>query len=281
MSILITGGNGYSAKEISNNLLNEYIIYSPNRIELNILHLDQIQQYIDQHNIQIVIHTAICGGSRLRLDTSDDFYNNMKMFTNIVKACENNHVKLLINISSGASFSRQNNIENINENELGKNIPNDFYGFSKYLIDNMIIKHSHEILKIVNLRIFGLFSINELSTRFIKSTITNCLNNDTIHIFNDMYFDFIHIHDFVTIIKFVIKNFKTLPHFDINCVYYQKYKLSEIAKIIITKMNSKSEINIHETNNKNYSGSCERLYSLKLQLQGLEKALDEYIQLFV
>jgi nucleoside-diphosphate-sugar epimerase len=277
MSILITGGNGFFAKEIKNLLYNNYKILAPNRQELNILNYNLINNFIKDNDIKIIIHTAITGGSRLNNDTSDDFYRNLVMFENITKAAENNNVNLLINISSGAAFSRDLNIENAQESQICQNIPSDYYGLSKYFIDKQIKNYSNPTLKIINLRVFGLFSSKEINTRFIKSCVNKFSNNEDIEVFKDIYFDLFYIDDFVNVIEYVIHNYKTLSFNDINTVYSQKYKLSEMANLVKKYFNTTSKIIINEIGDKNYTGSGKRLDSLNLNLLGFEKGLEDYI----
>jgi nucleoside-diphosphate-sugar epimerase len=278
MSILITGGNGYIAKSISNSLTDKNTIFSPNRQELNILNYNLVNNYIKNNNIKIIIHTAITGGSRLRVDTSDDLYMNLLMFENITKAAENNNVNLLINISSGAAFSRDYNIENAEEVSICKNIPSDYYGLSKYFIDKQIKNYNHTQLKIINLRVFGLFSFEESNSRFIKSCINNFNNNQNVEIFKDIYFDFFYVDDFINVINYVIENYNNLLFNDINTVYNTKYKLSEIAYLVKKYYNTSSKIIINEIGQKHYSGSSKRLELLNLNLLGFEKSLEMYIQ---
>ena len=51
MTILITGGNGYIAKEIFNILSKSYNIYCPNKNELNLLDLTNINSYFKNYEL--------------------------------------------------------------------------------------------------------------------------------------------------------------------------------------------------------------------------------------
>ena len=66
MKILITGGNGNIAKMIKKNLSKYYEIDNPSRQELNILNGDEINNYLNNKNYDVLIHTAILGGRRTK-----------------------------------------------------------------------------------------------------------------------------------------------------------------------------------------------------------------------
>ena len=61
----------------------------------------------------------------------------------------------------------------------------------------------------------------------------------------------------------------------INICYETKYKLSEIAKLII-KDSTKIDIMNSTQSNKNYSGDNTLLKSLNIELSGLERSLQIY-----
>ena len=81
-------------------------------------------------------------------------------------------------------------------------IPTDFYGLSK----NIISKLSTNYLGCINLRIFGCFYYNELSTRFIKNNINNYINHKPIIIHQDKYMDFFYMEDLVNVINHLLNN---------------------------------------------------------------------------
>ena len=271
MKILITGGNGNIAKMIKNYFSLDHNINSPSREELNILNLNELSNFLMYKEFDILIHTAISGGRRTKEDNDDTIYNNLLMMENILHF--SNKFKMIINFDSGAIYDRSTNIMTRKEQELFT-IPTDYYGFSKYVI----YKRSQQYSNIFNLRIFNIFHINEEPTRFIKSCFLANKNNSILKIFQDKYFDFVYEDDFINIIKYYIDNNdnQNILEKTINICYDKKYKLSDIAKMILQDKSKIIILNNELTNN--YSGDNTLLQKMNIVLQGFEKGLEKYNQ---
>ncbi len=267
MKILITGGNGNIAKIIFNGLENLCQITRITRDDFDLKNYNEFEKYVTNNNFDILIHTAIKGGRRLIQDTSNDVYDNLLVFENVIKLSK--FFKLIINLDSGAIYDRSRDICNKKEEEINS-IPNDYYGFSKYLIYQRSLQYNN----IVNLRIFNIFHVNEEKERFIKSCFLARKNKTKITIFQDKYFDFVYEDDFVKIIKYYIEHFSEKLPKTLNISYATKFKLSQIAEMIL---NDNNLIEIQDNSLKNnYSGNGDLLNSLNLDLDGLEITLKKY-----
>jgi nucleoside-diphosphate-sugar epimerase len=273
MKILITGGNGNIAKMIKNYICFslEHNIKSPSRDELNVLNFNELSNFLIDKEFDILIHTAISGGNRTKEETGEITHNNLLMMENLLYF--SNKFKMIINFDSGAIYDRKTDIYNRKEEDLFT-IPTDYYGFSKYLI----YKRSQSFANIFNLRIFNIFHINEELRRFIKSCFLAKNNNSKVTIFEDKYFDFFYEDDFMLILKHYIDNVdnQSILEKTVNICYDKKYKLSEIAKMIL-KDESKIII-LNDKSTYNYSGNNELLEKMNIPIIGLEKGLEKYSQ---
>jgi nucleoside-diphosphate-sugar epimerase len=274
MKILITGGNGNIAKIIKNNLKNynenntQHIFNAPGRDKLNLLDAHMVKDFMENNDFDICFHTCILGGRRTKAEDYDVFYINLLMFENLMKYSYK--FKMIFNMDSGAIYDRNTDILNRKEDEMNT-IPEDFYGFSKYVIYQRSLNHKN----LYNLRIFNIFHPNEEENRFIKLCFSNTKNDTIMNIQDDKYFDFVYYLDFIKIIEYYVNNIdnqEILPK-TINISYDKKYKLSEIAKLISPHI----KLNITNENSKNnYSGNPEKINSFKLNFIGLENSIAHY-----
>ena len=272
MKVLIIGKNGFIASSLFE-LFNQNLKFTTTQTsssELNFLNSNQVDKFMENANnkFDILIFTPVYGGRRLQEDKSDIIDKNLIMYNNMVKHKEK--FKFIFYFGSGASFNRDIDINNFNNNELGNSIPTDPYGFSKY--QNEIDIRNHD--NIINLRIFNCFGIKESHDRMIKANILNYINGNDIIIHQDRYFDFIYIDDLYKIILSCIDGYQSSK--EINCVYEQKLKLSDIATII----NRDNKVNIKILNNEmgnSYTGKMN--YNKIKNFTGLNKAILNMYQL--
>lgn len=271
MNILVTGANGFIGSNIIDLLSNntDFNFFKGTRHNIDLCSIDSVEKYLDENQIDTVIHCAIEGGSRLKQDNSEMFYRNILIYENLIKF--NYRYKTFINFGSGAEFDRKCDISNANECDMFNSVPTDFYGLSK----NIISKLSVHYLSSINLRIFGCFYHNELPTRFIKNNINNYINHKPIIIHQDRYMDLFYMEDLIKVIKYFLKN-PNIVHKDVNMSYLKKYKLSDIANIINELSSYKTDIIIENKSlGFNYTGNGELLNSLNLQLKGIELGIKE------
>lgn len=223
MKVLVTGGNGYIAKSITKALSNKHNIVSITRKDFDLTDRYATDKWFQNKHFDVVIHTAVKGGSRLTLDGSEVFHQNLQMFYNLYY--NKDHFEKFIYFGSGA--------------ELGN--PSDPYGLSKKII-NDIIKYEHGFF---NLRVFGVFDENELDTRFIKANIKRYINQEPITIHQDKQMDFFYMPDLIYIIdQYIMGNAHTsLPKIT-ECVYKEKISLYNIAQFINSLSNYKVPINV-------------------------------------
>ena len=271
MKILITGGNGNIATIIKNNLSNIHDITALPRNKLNILNYNEIKNYLSENTFDILIHTAILGGRRTKEETGDVVHYNLIMFENILKVADK--FKLIINFDSAAIYDRSTDILNRKESDLNT-IPTDYYGFSKYVTYQRSLQYNN----VYNFRIFNMFHVNEEPDRFIKSCFLAKKNNTILTIQEDKYFDFVYEDDFIKILNYYITNINNKLDKTLNICYTQKYKLSEIAKLIDCNL----VINIlKKESTNNYSGDGTLLSNLNLNLLELKDSLKKYEEKFV
>jgi len=274
MKILITGGNGNIAKMIRNNLLSDaYEIVNLSRYDLDVLNQFDIEKYLSENNFDVLVHTAILGGRRTKEENGDVTHKNLLMFENLLKFADK--FKMIINFDSAAIYDRSTDILNRKETDL-HTIPTDYYGFSKY----NIFKRSLQYDNVFNFRIFNIYHVNEEPDRFIKNCFLAKKNGTNVTIFEDKYFDFVYEDDFIKIVKYYFDNMDNQVNLQktINICYEKKYKLSDIAKIILD--NDDSKINILNETSNNYSGNGSLLKSLNIDIMGLEDSLKKYESLF-
>ena len=231
--ILLTGSNGYIAQSIYNKLCDKYDFVLLNRDVCDLTSTKQVDQFFidSKSHFDCIIHTAITGGSRLKVDDQDVITNNILMFYNLYK--NEHHYKQFISLGSGA--------------ELYDNTSP--YGFSKYIINNIINSKQN----FFNLRIFGIFDENELDTRFIKRSIYKSLEGKPIEIYQDKKMDFFYMKDFISLLEYYLNNAKNCPK-NIDCCYKENYYLSDIAKTITSLCDTDIIITDNDIGN-SYTGS--------------------------
>ena len=219
MKILITGGNGYIAKSINNALWEKYHIIAPGRDELNLTDRKSVDKFFKNKQFDVVIHTAIKGGSRLSEDDQTVLLDNIIMMTNL-HSHKDKYLKL-INLGSGAEIYA----------------PQTPYGASKKWCNELVNQNENWY----TIRIYGVFDENELDTRFIKANIKRYINNEPIIIHQDKLMDFFYMKDLVSLIEFYILNNNLNK--EIDCCYTDTMALSGIASIINNLSNWKVPIN--------------------------------------
>ncbi len=256
--ILITGSNGYVARNLAKQF-SEYDLTLTNRSNLDLLNAKSVKKFFEHKYFDVVIHTATSGGSRLKEDSSDVFYENCIMHQNILdNACS---FDKYISFGSGAELDRRYDIDP--SIDIKSSFPIDPYGMSKNFIakSGLLYPHFH------NVRIFNVFNEDELSTRMIKANILNYINKKPIVIHQDKWMDFFYMNDLCEVVKFVIESNSNQKN--INCSYKEKYKLSSIAEIINQLSNYKVDIIINNnTIGLNYYGDY-NLHLFNVNLSGL------------
>ena len=251
MNILITGGNGYIAKSLNKGLWKgsdrPNITYIT-RKDFDLIDRRATNNYFKDKYFDVVIHTAIVGGNRLKEDDSKVFYQNLSMFYNLL--ANQDKFNQLISFGSGA--------------ELG--YPTDPYGLSKNIINKIIQSEP----KFNNIRIFGVFDKDELDRRFITPNIKRYINKKPIIIHQNKLMDFFYMEDLITVVNHIIKN----PNVkEITCSYLQPYSLYDIASLINNLGLHKCEIKIE--NDGMGDPYISKPQKLDLPLIGLEKAIKQ------
>ena len=126
----------------------------------------------------------------------------------------------------------------------------------------------------VNLRVFGCFGTHEESTRFFNTNINNYTDHKPIRITKDRKIDFIYANDLYKIIKYYLDG--NYPPVDMNCVYSEKYMLSDIARMINKLDNYEVDI-IMEGQYPEFS-YCGKAHDFPIEYDGLEKGIYECYQ---
>ena len=82
--ILITGCDGYIARNLSNLLLN-YDLVKVNRQSLDLSNSNIVDNYFKDNYFDLVINTAVSGGSRLQEDDEQVLIKNIVMHNNLMR----------------------------------------------------------------------------------------------------------------------------------------------------------------------------------------------------
>jgi UDP-glucose 4-epimerase len=269
MKVLITGGTGFMGRQLTPLLIEDGHNVTPlGSSDLDLTITEDVDKFFQNNSFDIIIHAAVVGGRIHTDDTSKVCHTNLLMFENVYRHI--NKVKMFINLDSGASFGRPSIFNYPKENDFGSIVPEDYYGFSKYCMARTILDHP----KGINLRIFGCFGPNEKVDRFFVKNIKNYVNGSPIEIYKDRQIDYIYIKDFYSILKTYLQgNFKFK---DLNCVYNQKYHLSDFANIINNLDYKKVEIKLEgKCKMYSYCGSGNLLESLNIKMIGLKNGIRE------
>lgn len=263
MKVLITGGNGFLAKNISKKLIDSNINVTSitRKNDFDLRNTFETSKFFENKYFDVVLHCAISGGRRLKEDSIDILDDNLRMALNLIK--NRNHYSKLINFGSGAELDRSNSI--YQETNVHDAVPEDYYGFSKNVISRLFLNE----IDAVNLRIFNVFSAFESEGRMISTSIRNYINNKPITIHQDRYMDFIYFDDFFEILKHVLDKQTDLK--EIDCVYNEKYKLTDIASVINKLSDYKTEVILENAKIGNSYCGISKLQNLNFI--GLEKSI--------
>jgi UDP-glucose 4-epimerase len=208
LKILITGGKGYIASSLYQALKSNYEIVCITRDDFDLTDSSETNKFFKDNYFDVVIHTAVKGGSRLKREDTTVVDDNLRMYYNILH--NKSHYGKLIHFGSGAEV-------------YAADTP---YGLSKKIIADSML----EMDDFYNLRIYAVFDENELDSRFIKASIKRYINKEPIQIHQDKYMSFFYMKDLIKVVEYYITN--TGMQKQLDCCYSHIYTLSAIANMI-------------------------------------------------
>jgi len=233
MRILITGCNGFIGRNLVKYFDGHHLVDFISRKDLNLLDTDAVKKFFEGKKYHLVIHTAVEGGRRMIVDSSNIVYQNILMVYNLLDNQE--HFERMITFGSGAELDRRFDINK--ETDESKRYPIDFYGISKSIIHKLSLVEP----KLYNFRIFNCFGADENKDRMIRGNIERYIRKEPMTLFSNRLMDFFYIEDLGLMVEYFLKN-PFFPHKVVNCTYDKHVRLKDVMDIINTLNNYEVEI---------------------------------------
>ena len=253
MKILLTGTNGFIGKNLKIYFRNKFDIVCPTHAELDLTKQKDVFEFIKRKKVSIVIHCANTNNVTQQQTEYDVLNKNLQMFF-ALESC-NNYYDKMIYFGSGAEYDMQNYIPYMEEDYFGKFIPQDPYGFSKYIMAKSIKKEQN----IYDLRLFGVYGkYEEGKRRFISNNICRSIKNMDMSINQNVKFDYLYIDDLCKIVEWFVTNTPKYNYY--NVCTGKSVDLYAIANKINKVTKLERNIVIHKEGwKKEYSGNNQRL----------------------
>lgn len=232
--ICITGANGTIGQILTKGLQGYDITALQGRKDLDLLDAQAVEDYFAHHRFDCVIHCAIAGANDIGSTDFDIFRTNWIMYHNLEQAGYS--YRRLINIASGAELGYG---QRGREYDLHKHWPAEPYALSKNMIARDVLKH----IGWANLRLYGIIA----NTRVFEVLHEAVARGDAeFKMFNDKYMDYITPTDLLKIVQYYVDNYE-VAHRDINMVYAEKRKVSEVLQQYITDNGLNITLKIDDT----------------------------------
>jgi len=269
--ILLTGAgpHGFIGRNLAPALRERYEVFTPSSRELDLCDYDLLARYIDGHLIDTVMHGAV--QSLLHTGPGDVMLHDLQMFYNIDKL--SGQLDKVLYFGSGAEFDKRLPMEKIREEELGRSIPDQYYGLEKY----MMALRARDSRNIYNLRLFGIFGKYEhWQSKFISNLCCKAMYDLPLSIRQDCMFDYLYIDDLTPIVIWFLEH---EPKFhDYNVCTAQPVSLREIADVVLAVSGKSLPVVVAKEGwNLPYTADNSRLTAEMgtLRLQSLEEAVSK------
>ena len=253
MDIVITGASGVVGKILTMHLSPWHNVIPLNgHNEVDLMDPTSVDNFFFARRFNAVIHCAVAGAKDVN-DTSPSItHRNLTMYENIKR--NYNGFDKLINIASGCELGYGGNKQEI---ELRNQLPVTPYGLSKNLIARDVMKQ----VEWHNLRLYGLISNTRV---FWKVWDLADKGEKEIEIV-DKYMDYISEDDMVKIVRYFTET-HFIPEKDVNMVYQEKKKVSEVLKEYIKDHNLDIEVKVTQTapSSEDYTGDGYRLARMNI-----------------
>ncbi|CAC9497169.1 GDP-L-fucose synthetase (EC [uncultured Gammaproteobacteria bacterium] len=244
MKILLTGSHGMVGSNIiKHSLAINHKILSPTSKELNLLNTENVHDYINIHNPDMVIHTAgIVGGIQANIARPVRFLvDNMYMGLNILMSAKDCGVKRFMNLGSSCMYPR--NIQNPLSEDLilkGELEPtNEGYAIAKVastrICEYINIEDSSFLYKtVIPCNLYGKYDkFNSKYSHMIPAVIKKINNaknenKESVDIWGDGLArrEFMYAGDFADFVFYAIDNFEKMPQ-NINVGLGHDYTIDE------------------------------------------------------
>lgn len=253
MKILLTGSGGFIGKNILEAWKGKYPVDAPRSWELDLLKQEMVDSFFDDTYYDLVIHTAKIDDVKYKVSPLEILDANLKMFYHL----ERNSHKFgkMYYFGSGAEYNRNYMKPMVKEEDFGKFIPADPYGFAKYIMR----KETQKKNNIYDFCLFGVYGKYEAEDRrFISNAICGLLEKSQISIHQNVFFDYLFIDDLINIMEYFLTH--TPHYYQYNLCSGKRIDLIRLAGIIKEVSGSSCPILIEKPGlKKEYSGNNERL----------------------
>ena len=300
--ILVTGAAGYIGSHIIFKLINEnkkFVAldnFSTNNVKNNIykyiLRIDignskKISQLLSIKKVKTVIHTAAYAFPQESEKKKIKYLNNNVIKTKkFIKICIKHKVKNFIFFSS-SNIYREKNLESYKENDL--RIPANYYGKTKKLVENFLLKKRNQFNKILILRLFNIvgydknfnYKNNNYPLQRIFPIFKKALKrNKKITLFyyyekNKIFYpyrDLLHIIDFTNILFKILRKINNLKKINIfNVGSGKSYSMLEIFNLFQKYSNKKIFFSKKTLKKIELKGTKANINKLKKKLNWLPK----------
>jgi GDP-L-fucose synthase len=221
MKLLITGGSGFIGRNLAEYFASHYEVSAPSSSELNLLDSLAVRDFLCANRFDVVVHAATARSNRRVAPPADLLDRNCRMFFNLAR--NDGLFGRMIHFGSGAEYNRAGLPARVREDDFDASVPNDPYGFSKYICAKYIERSE----RIVDLRLFGVFGkYEDYTVRFISNACCRALKGLPIVIRQDVVFDYLYVNDLEKIADWFVNH---EPH-------YKAYNVCSGAGVALTSL---------------------------------------------
>lgn len=308
--ILITGGLGFIGSNIINSLNAKFVIIENKNYISKIKYINNPKKIIEiydweklnfsslnRFNFSSCIHMGAISNT-LETDNIKIKENNINFSKKIFRYCKTKNIDFIYASSAAVYGNGRFGFSDLINLKIQKKLkPLNLYGKSKLLFDKFIIKNfkKNKLNKIVGLRFFNVYGINEFHKHGQSSPIFKFYNeikannypvlyNDFVNNNIEIQRDFIFIDDAIKILKKILKVKKIKSIINIGTGIPQSF--DTIAKIVSTEMKCDKivlkdlPINIKKNYQYFTCGDIKLLkkYKLKIKFTKLDTGVKKYLK---